>query len=412
MITPVYDYQNLTGLIVPDATDIKAKIGAEYQDSFSESFDVTSPNTPQGLLINAETEARISVADNNAKLANQINPNFAGGVFLDAIMGLMGSSRIPEANSLVQCTLAGIAGTVIPAGSLAKDTNGNFWELINSVTLPGSGTISGIVFSSVEAGPIVVAVNALNIVVVPNSTGIAWETVTNIASNTFTGFLVQSDAQARQYRINTLYLQGNSLPNAIIAGLYSTNGVGSLSFVENPTGGILVVSGVTMNAHSIYVCVDGGTDIDIASSLTATKSAGCAYTNGASAINVDYLYGVPISGQTIAVLFDRPDVIQIAVQVQVILNQPIQNYADTIQDVILKYINGNISQLIGLGVGQSVSPFEISAAIGIEYPGIYVSDLEIKNISAAGSFVRTEIDIEKWQIAAIQRSDIFVSLGV
>ena len=77
------------------------------------------------MLIAAETLARTEVVNNNAALANQINPNNAGGVFLDAILALTGMQRSSATQTLVtNVTLTGVAGTVISAGTLAATAAG------------------------------------------------------------------------------------------------------------------------------------------------------------------------------------------------------------------------------------------------------------------------------------------------
>src|SRR6185437_453506 len=86
---PVYDYvtQLQQGIILVDSALIQAQVEAEYRALFGNDLSLDA-NTPQGMLITAEVLARIAVADNNAALANQINPNVAGGIFLDAILAL------------------------------------------------------------------------------------------------------------------------------------------------------------------------------------------------------------------------------------------------------------------------------------------------------------------------------------
>lgn len=373
----VYSYDLTTGYVVPDTADIQAEVQAEYTNTFGADLDVTSPSTPQGLLINAETQARVAVADNNAALANQINPAFAGGVFLDAILGLMASQRIGASSSQVFCTLIGASGTLIPAGSLVQDINGNQWQNLENVTIPIGGTISDVVFSAVETGEITVLTAQITSII---SNILGWDSVTNPAANYSTGNPTQSDASARQYRMNTLYLQSNGLAGSIISALSALTGVQSLSFLEN-TGTATTIDGVDMAANSIYVCINGGSDTDIAACLTATKSAGCAYTNGASQTPVTVPYEVPISGQTINVLFDRPDIVQVGVQLTVILVTPIQDYVTTLTQAILNYAAGEVDGLQGLVVGNNVSPFEIAAAIGIQYPGAYITNLLISNLN-------------------------------
>jgi hypothetical protein len=381
-MSTVYTYVLETGVITPEASNIQAEVIAEYQSVFGMDLS-TAPNTPQGLLINAETQARIAAASNNATLANQINPNFAGGVFLDAILALLGSQRLAATYSTVLCTLTGVIGTSIPAGSLAQDTNGNQWSLSSTVIIPTGGSYTGASFTSVLPGAIIVDANDLNTII---SNVLGWETITNpyTSSNPLygsIGTLTQSDVSARQYRLNTLYLQSNGLAGSIIAALSATTSVNSLYFIENPSSSPTTIQGVAMNANSIYCCIDGTNQEAIAATLTATKSAGCAYTNGASQTPISKDYTVPLSGQVIDVLWDAPDIISIGVEITVYLYTPVQDYVTTVTNAILNYAAGGVNGLQGLVVGHDVSPFEISAAVGIQYPGVYVINCLISNLT-------------------------------
>ena len=472
-MSTVYDYILTTGVIVPDAATIQTGVQQEYIDAFGSDLNVTSPSTPQGLLINAETQARIAVATNNSNLANQINPNFAGGVSLDALLALMGAQRAPASSSVVSCTLGGASGTIIPVGAQAQDHNGNLWQCLNTVTIPLSGSLSNVSFQAVETGAILVASGTLTTIV---SNVLGWNTITNPDENTVVGQDTQSDVSARQYRINTLYLQSNGLAGSIISALIATQGVNSLFFLENPSTAT-TIEGVAMAANSIYVCVDGGTNTAVAATLTATKSAGCAYTNGASVTsivvtgtlgtgsnqvtgisstvginvgmsvsgtgiptyttvtevvsgtivnlsanatvssaesltftnNITVPYLVPISSQIINVSFDRPDLIPIGIEVTVTIITPVQDYVTTVINAILNYAAGGVNGLQGFSVGSSVSPFEISASIGIQYPGIYVSNLLITTITA-NDYQPVTLTFDPWQLATIIAGNISVSL--
>ena len=130
-----YQYINATGLVVPDTSATLAQVQQEWRDTFGQDLVVTA-DTPQGVMIVAEAANRDSVAKNNADLANQINPDYAGGIFLDAIMALMGVSRTKSIPTLVKTvSLGGVPGTVIPAGAQARSATGDLYKTLNIVTL-------------------------------------------------------------------------------------------------------------------------------------------------------------------------------------------------------------------------------------------------------------------------------------
>jgi uncharacterized phage protein gp47/JayE len=400
----IYDYITTTGVIVPDTSAIQDEVIAEYQQAFGTDL-VTTPNTPQGLLIVSETAGRSAVANNNATLANQINPNVAGGVFLDAIGFLTGIKRTAGTPSTVTATLTGVSGTVIAAGAQASDSvyNNIFATTADVTIVDGSASV---LMASVLNGPIVAGAGTLT-QIVSNIPG--WETVTNADAATL-GATTQSDEQFREFRRVTLFAQGASTAGAIIAALYQTPGVTSVSFQENVQPTTETINGVVMVGHSIYACVNGGTDLAVAEAMQSKKSAGAAYNNGASMTPVSQDVTVPFSGQVISVLFDRPDVIQIGVSISIIVQQPIQDPVTTVQQAILDYAAGLLDGFPGLIVGANVSPWELAGAVTTPYPGIYIQNLEIKNITASGSYQYEEITIDQWQIANIEQSAIVVTV--
>lgn len=94
------DYQFITsqGVIIPDTSTLRDDVESEFKSVFGQDLDV-SPETPQGALITMEVENRDAIVRNNAELANQINPDLAGGIFLDAIWALMGGQRFDATHS-------------------------------------------------------------------------------------------------------------------------------------------------------------------------------------------------------------------------------------------------------------------------------------------------------------------------
>lgn len=269
----VYNYINNTGVITVDAATIQQDVENEYKAVFGADLVVT-PNTPQGLLISAEVLARIALAENNAQLANQINPNLAGGVFLDSVMALTNPyGRLPPLQSIAYATLQGTAGTVIPAGSIVSETgsgNANQFYTLIDVTIPAGGSALNVQFNSVVYGAIPAAATTLTNIV---TAVLGWTNVSNPAAATL-GRAQQSDLDARLYRLNTLATQGASTAQAITSEILSTTNAASVTLLENPTGSPLTVNGVTLAANSIYVCVvdtvaaDQGTYSEVAAVIT------------------------------------------------------------------------------------------------------------------------------------------------
>ena len=139
-----YKYITSSGVIIPDTAELRAAVEDEFRAVFGQDLDV-SPETPQGALITMETENRDAVVRNNAELANQINPDIAGGVFLDAIWALMGGQRWDATQSiLTQVEFGGVPGTIIPKGSLAETLAGDQFATTKPLIIGKDGKITGI----------------------------------------------------------------------------------------------------------------------------------------------------------------------------------------------------------------------------------------------------------------------------
>lgn len=394
-----YDYVTATGVVVPDTSATLEQVRTEYRAAFGADLDV-SAETPQGVLITAETESRDAVARNNAALANQINPNLAGGVFLDAIWALLGGARIKASPSLLRdVTLAGVAFTVIPEGSRAQvGTTGPIFALTSTVILDVSGNGSGD-FQCIDDGAVSVAIGALNTIV----TGVlGWETVTNPTAAE-EGADRESDTAARGRRRNTLALQGVTLPEAATSGLHTVPGVRSSAFRENVTNAPVTIEGVTLGPHSVYACVDGGTDTDVATVLLRKKSGGAGW-NGTTTVNITEAN----SGQVYAVKFSRPEIIQIFVQVTVAGGAAYPDVPTLVRNAMLAYADGEQDQEPGFVVGADVSPFELAAAVNAAAPPLYVKDCKLSTDGI--TFTAADVSITIAQKAGLLRGNIAVTV--
>lgn len=397
------DYQYLvdTGVIVPQTSDLLAEVQAEYRAALGVDLIVT-PDTPQGVLITAEALSRAEVVRNNAANANQINPNIAGGKFLDAIMALFGIQRTPATKTVIHnVAITGISGTPISEGARASTGSGDLFESLSTVVIGLDGTIVAD-FASVEYGPILANVNTLT-QIVTNILG--WETVNNPEAGVL-GQTTQSDQAARAYRNNTLAFQGVALPVAITSALYNTEGVRSLTFLENVAATTQTISGVSLVAHSIWVCVDGGSNLDVAAALLENKSSGAAW-NGGTSVNVVE----PASGQTYTVKFDRPT--NKPMLVRVTAAGPTQPIIQAVLDYAAGLIeitgaNGSQSNVAGFIVGSDVSPYEIGGAIMSEIPGIFLNKVEVAYDVMSPTYTTSTLAIAINELASIVGASITV----
>jgi len=361
-----YQYLTDRGVIIPDTAQTKQEVIADFQAAFGADMPVDDA-TPQGVLINLDVETRDNVARNNAEVANQINPDIAGGIFLDGIWAFLGGERRKATRSqIIGAVFSGTPNVLIPAGSIAEVAlTGDTFRTTQPMIIGPLGSVTGDM-EAVDFGPIQVPVGGLDSVA---SSVLGWETVTN-PNAAIPGMDEESDASARRRRRQTLAIQGLSISEAITSQLYSLEGVKSLAFRENIASTTQVIDGITMVAHSVWVCVDGGDSTEIANALHRTKTMGAAW-NGAVVVNIVDQY----SGQDYAIRFDRPAEIQIFARITV---RPSSFDAQTlIPNIIEEYVNGDLEGDSGLTVGRDVSPWKLSGAINQVQPMLYVSKVEL-----------------------------------
>ena len=391
-----YNYVSNRGLVIPDTATTRAQVEAEWREAFGQDLDV-SPDTPQGVLITAEVEARDAVARNNAEVANQINPDISGGVWLDAIWALTGGQRRgATASFLPSVELTGKPGTLIPAGSEAVvQASRERFRTLAPVTLDGAGKAT-VDMRAVTLGPVACPVGALDTIA---TTVLGWETVNNPVA-AIIGTSQESDFASRQRRRNTLALQGISTPQAVTSRLYAVKGVQSLVFRENILPTTETIDGISLVPHSIYACVSGGDDADIAQALLETKTVGANW-NGAVLVNVIE----PSSGQVYPVRFDRPTPVLIYVRVTVRAT-PL-DAESLVRNAIINYANGQSDGEPGFAVGEDVSPFELAGAINQLEPRLFVAKVELSSDGGL-TYSTADVPISITQVAAVTSGTISV----
>lgn len=380
-----YEYVVATGLLVPDTADLLEEVKDEWRATYGADV-ILEPETSQGAIIVQDTEVRDATVRNNVAVANQINPDYSGGIFLDAVWALTrGSRRGATRSTIPGVTLGGQNGTTVPAGSAATaQANGERFLTTTTVVIgefvPGLATVD---FIAENYGPIGVTPGGLNGVA---SGVLGWETVSNPFA-AVPGKLAESDIAGRRRRRLTLALQSVAMPEAIISALYNIDEVDSLTFRENIASTTEVIDGITMIPHSIWVCVKGGSDVQIASTLLETKGIGGGYNGAVSQTIVDQA-----SGQPYIVKFDRATPVILFVRVTAKFNNT--DGATIIPAAVMAYANGDLEGDAGLVVGASVSPWEISGAVNQVEPRIKVTLVELSTDGLAWSTSTLAIAID------------------
>lgn len=240
-------YRNIYGSTVYLAPD-----GADYQD----------------LAIRA-----LQAADVNSGLQAvylSFNPLTATGVSLDLVGLLIGTARNQATFSTVLLTMTGTVGAVITNGQ-AEDSNGNFWNLPSTVTIPGGGSIN---VTALAVNPGSISANAATITIIAKPTA-DWTGITNGSAATV-GEPVEPDSA---YRARLLISQSKpslTLLAGTTAAVAAVPNVTRSVVYENPNG--YTASYGLVNTSGTAVTRVLGYSFDATMVTQAFTIAGVGYT--------------------------------------------------------------------------------------------------------------------------------------
>lgn len=375
-MTTEYDYIIETGTVVADTSSLLSDVQAEYKTALGASLNLAA-STPQGTLIATETLARTGVMQNNAELANMMNPNLTYGTWLDAICALMGITR--GANQSTVGTVVNFVTTIpnvtIPSGSRVETSNGDIFTTVGTITLAIPGTTTGTIQSQ-EYGPIPLPLGSLTIL--DGELGWASTAVTG-GSTVVLGTTALQDPQLKNLRTQQLAIQGVGSSEAIQAAILNVPNVTSAIVVENNTGAVGVVNGVTFTlANAMWVCVDGtASNLTVSQALYNAHNGGCPWDYGtASGAPVGSPNGIvaqdAATGLFYNVKWTTPVFYDCYVNITVHQAQSVASPAPAVQSAIMNYVSGQEQGEPGLIIGANVSAFEMAGAVSRQIPGMYV----------------------------------------
>ena len=391
-----YIFTPNNGIVVADTADVKETIQEEYKSALGADLPLEDA-TPQGRLIDMETDARTAVIENNVLISNSINFNMASGITLDAWGANFDLERNPAQSSSVLATITGVAGTAISAGSQASTQAGDIFYLENFVTIPEGGSITA-TFLSVEKGAIPCPVGSLTKII---DGTLGWETINN-TSPAVLGNTRESDVDYKQRFYDQGLFTGMSLIEDYDNALMSVENVQSCYVRDNGKSAAETYDTVRIAPHSVYACVDGGDNTEVATALFNRKSGGSNWT---ALTDQSVTVGVidPTYGDTYQVTFNRPNQIQIYVAVSLNAGTATaESLQETVQTAIANYINTK-------HIGDDVLLLDLATAIPNAVPGVQLTSLTIGTL--AGSLSSSNITIHINEVAKTSIENITVTIN-
>lgn len=267
------------GFVSPTEQENLAGVLADFNDAFGGALNL-SLSTPQGQLATSFAAILSAFNDLFVDYTNQVDPAFASGRMQDAIGHIYYLSRRGATPTTVTATITGVTGLRLPVGSLARTSDGKIFQTLSAVVVPSSGTVD-VAFAALETGPIVVPTGALNMIY---RTVVGWDSVLNAAPGAI-GRYEESQQEFETRRGLSVANKATGILPAVRGAVLGVPDIVDAFVTENETGSPVTVGGQTLAAHSLYVCVQGGSDAAVAKAIWTKKPPGCAYT-GATSVTV------------------------------------------------------------------------------------------------------------------------------
>ncbi len=287
-----------TGFVSPGELAILAGVTADFNDAFGGGLN-PNPSTPQGQLATSFAAVIGAFNDLFVQYTNQVDPAYSTGRMQDAIARIYFLTRMAATPTIVSATCSGATGVVIPVGALALATDGTIYSALTSGTIPIGGTVT-VQFAALVNGPIACPAGSLNTIyrTIPG-----WDSVTNAADGAL-GRNVETSADFERRRSLSVAANAIGILPAVRGAVLSVPNVLDAYVTENNTGSSVTVGGQAIAARTLYVCVQGGADADVALAIWSKKNPGCGYT-GSTTVTVTDTNSGYLTPPTYSVSFQR-----------------------------------------------------------------------------------------------------------
>ena len=336
------------GISVPQASEIKEAYQQVFINAFGSELSLDD-STPQGSIIDDLTIEKQQANTNILNLFNQFSPDTSSGIYQDMIASIFGIKRKSAQPSLVNCQCIGEPNRVIPKGTLVRSTFGDLFESIDVGTIGEGGSVT-IQFKSVETGEIPCPANSVNKIF---SSVVGLDSVNNENEGTL-GYDEESDADFEERRKNELAKNATGSLGAVYSALMETDDVQDVFVWENPTSLPITYRGITLSAHSIYACINGGEpdgENGIAGAIYRSKSAGCDTTKQVG-VSFECTYTDSITNVDYKFNYFRPidESVFIKVGVGFLMSEDGESL---VKDAIIQDWNGKLNNT-GITIGSTI----------------------------------------------------------
>ena len=330
-------FDDTAGVTVSDTEAVRNHVKQVFIDAFKGTGLPelnTDSSTAAGQLIDSITALVCEKDSELLYLANNFNPLKAQGIWQEALGKLYFLERKPAVPSIAMIKCGGSAGTFIKEGDMIKSRdpeNLTRWVCKKGGAITSDGYIE-LPFECMEPGPVTAPARALSHII---TTRPGWSTAVNESPAT-PGREQESAADFEARRYASVAYNSRSSVQSAYSRLAALPGVIAVCIRHNRADTPLVIDGVEIKPHSVFACVLGGADSDIARALYCSVSAGCDYTGNRSIEVKD-----EFTRARDVVRFSRPNERSIEVKVTIRqVNDLAPNATELIQELVYNNFYG------------------------------------------------------------------------
>lgn len=288
-----------TGLTIQTFDEIYQELVTAYKAIYGSDINLAQ-DTPDGQRIAIEAKSRLDAQEFALSIYNSMDPDLASGQALNKIIKLAGIVRQPATLSQVDLEITTDRNLTLLDGYQVEDTIGQIWETTASIALTtgvNAVTVVASEFGAIEAAP--------DTITTPVTVVIGVTDVTNPLAASV-GNAEETDAELRVRRNKSLQSPATSTVGGLFSALGNLPSVTDLIIYENDTD--VLDATLSLNAHSIWAVIEGGTVEDIVETIAKNKTGGTGLKGGESGVYVETITLPSGLTRTInhVMEFDRP----------------------------------------------------------------------------------------------------------
>ncbi len=350
------------GIQLDSFADIFDDLSQGFKDIYGDDINIDQ-DTPDGQQIAIYANTVYDLQSLLAKIYNGFDPDQAEGRELDKILKLIATSRLAATKSTVDINITVSSNVVLPSDYTVKDTSNQEWVVNQEETLTtGVNLIS---FKAVDWGSVEAATDTITkpVTILTQVTGL-----TNPAA-AIAGRDEETDIELRKRRNKLIGYNSVSTVGGVLGKLLKLDDVADAVIYENQTNDYDVIRDI--DAHTMWILVEGGDINSIAEVIAKDKTIGCGLKGS---IEESYTEQFERSNGTFRthyhdVKFDRP----VEANVYMRMNVTKRLLTDIIDTDAIK----SALAALEFNINQTITATELYATIYSVGTTFIASDLEL-----------------------------------